>query len=88
MNGLFIRRLLIFAAYAAFIFSLQSCNTQESKLVTDSGVVAYNDSTAEYPRLVFADGQISLNDHCMVRMVKLNRKMPPIYVNGKPVGFC
>ena len=41
------------------------------------------------PRIrYFADGQVSLNDRCAVRKVRLNDKMPPLYVNGKPVGFC
>lgn len=35
-----------------------------------------------------ADGQTSLNDRCAVRKVRLNPKMPPLYVNGRPVGFC
>ncbi len=42
----------------------------------------------KYPRLRYADGQISLNDRCPVRHVKLNPKMPPVYLNGKPIGFC
>ena len=42
----------------------------------------------KFPRLRFADGQISLNDRCPVRHVKLYPKMPPVYVNGKPIGFC
>ena len=36
----------------------------------------------------FDDGQVSLNDRCAVRKVKLNPKMPPVYVNGQPIGFC
>jgi len=40
------------------------------------------------PRLRYADGQISLNDRCPVRHAKLNPKMAPVYVNGKPIGFC
>jgi len=36
----------------------------------------------------FADGLESLNDRCAVRKVRLNPKMPPVYVNGRPVGFC
>jgi hypothetical protein len=41
------------------------------------------------PRLRFRDdGQVSLNDRCAVREVKLNPKMQPAYVNGRPVGFC
>jgi hypothetical protein len=41
------------------------------------------------PRLrFFEDGQVSLNDRCPVRRVKLNPKMGAHYVNGRPVGFC
>lgn len=40
------------------------------------------------PRIQFADGLISLNDRCPVRRVPLNLRMPPVYVNGRPVGFC
>ncbi len=40
------------------------------------------------PHLRFADGQISLNDRCPVRRVPLNVRLPGLYVNGKPIGFC
>lgn len=41
------------------------------------------------PRLRFlADGQVSLNDRCPVRKVRLNPRMGASYVNGRPVGFC
>ena len=41
------------------------------------------------PHLRYFDGgDVSLNDRCAVRKDKLNPKMPPIYVNGRPVGFC
>ncbi|MFN8548239.1 MAG: hypothetical protein U0527_09840 [Candidatus Eisenbacteria bacterium] len=49
---------------------------------------AYVDSTAELSPLRFADGTVSLNDRCPVRRGHLNRRMPPVYVNGRPVGFC
>jgi len=52
------------------------------------GMGRYVNLTDSLPRLVFADGLVSLNDRCMVRQVKLNPKMPPIYVSGEPVGFC
>jgi len=42
-----------------------------------------------FPRIrYFEAGLVSINDRCAVRKVKLNPKMPPIYVNGEPVGFC
>jgi hypothetical protein len=43
---------------------------------------------AEYPHLRFADGSRTANDRCMVLQRKLNPDIPPVYVNGKPVGFC
>jgi len=49
----------------------------------------YMSETDSLPRLRFRDdGQVSLNDRCAVRQVKLNPKMQPAYVNGRPVGFC
>jgi hypothetical protein len=75
-------------AVIALFTIIIGCSQQKAELVVDTGKVAYSDSTAEFPRLVFADGQTSLNDRCMVRMAKLNRKMPPMFVNGKAVGFC
>jgi hypothetical protein len=41
------------------------------------------------PHLRYFEGQqVSVNNSCAVRHTKLNPKMPPIYVNGQPVGFC
>jgi len=58
----------------------------EKQYVVMGEYVAAQDSL---PRLRYFDGeQVSLNDRCAVRKVKLNPKMPPIYVNGQPVGFC
>jgi len=52
-------------------------------------LAAYVNPEDSLPRLRFFDGdQLSLNDRCAVRQVKLNRRMVPAYVNGRPVGFC
>ena len=40
------------------------------------------------PRLRFADSLTSVNDRCVVTHNKLNPQIRPVYVNGKPVGFC
>ena len=45
-------------------------------------------SDPEHPRLKYADSLVSLNDRCMVRMVKMNPKVRPVYVSRHPVGFC
>lgn len=50
--------------------------------------VSYVQKGDSLPRIRFADGLVSLNDRCPVRKAKLNLKMPPVYVNGRPVGFC
>lgn len=36
----------------------------------------------------YADASVSLNDRCPVRLARLNPRMDPVYVNGKPIGFC
>lgn len=42
-----------------------------------------------HPRVRTVEGTLSLNDSCMIRVGnKLSRRVPPMYVNGQPVGFC
>lgn len=41
-----------------------------------------------HPRVEYADSLISLNDRCIVRGGALNPAYKPVYVNGKPIGFC
>lgn len=48
----------------------------------------YIDEGDSLPRIEYADGSVTLNDRCMVRQVKLNPKLPPVFVNGLPIGFC
>jgi len=50
--------------------------------------VAFADTSAEFPHLLYTDGAQTLNDRCPVRRSKLNRRMPPVYVNHRPIGFC
>ncbi len=46
------------------------------------------DTSLDFSALRFEDGAVSLNDRCPVRRSRLNPKMPPVFVNGRPVGFC
>ncbi len=39
-------------------------------------------------RIRYADGTLSFNDWCPVAKRALGRSQTPIYVNGRPVGFC
>lgn len=63
-------------------------NKETSDPVFETKAAEYQDPDAEFSKLVFADGQISVNDKCPVRKAKLNRRMPAIFANGRPVGFC
>jgi hypothetical protein len=48
----------------------------------------YAEKDSLSPLRYLADGQVTLNDRCPVRLSKLNRRMEPVWVNGRPVGFC
>jgi hypothetical protein len=41
-----------------------------------------------HPKIQYADSTVSMNDHCPVRHGKLNTGYKPVYVNGRPIGFC
>ena len=61
----------------------------EPELARGAGVTYVATGDAARPRLRYPDGQLSRNDSCLVRIGnKLNYKVPPLYVNGAPVGFC
>ena len=55
----------------------------------DDGVFYLLGTNPGYARVRYLDGQVSLNESCAIRVEnKLNRKIPPVYVNGRPIGFC
>lgn len=39
-------------------------------------------------RVQYADSTISLNDICPIAIKTLGTGKMPLYVNGRPVGFC
>lgn len=42
-----------------------------------------------FSRIRYADrGLTSLNDRCPVSGTPLNAAIEPVYVNGRPIGFC
>lgn len=58
-------------------------------LVTVGGAQVYIKSDhEEFPKVLYADTTISLNDRCIVAQERLNRRVRPVYVNGAPIGFC
>lgn len=53
------------------------------------GVIYVVGADPKLPFVRYLDGQISPSNSCAVRIGnKLNRKIPPAYVNGRPIGFC
>ena len=45
--------------------------------------------TAEHSHLRYSDtGLVSLNKQCPVTGAPLSSHIEPIYVNGRPIGFC
>ena len=42
----------------------------------------------QHPRIRYEDSLVSLNDRCIVRGGTLNSIFQPVYVNGRPIGFC
>ena len=82
-----VRRAILVAA----TITLAACSgdketASEKKHVIFGELIAPADS---FPKIRYSEtGLVSLNDRCAVRKVRLNPKMPPVYVNGRPIGFC
>ena len=56
---------------------------------TQDGVFPVPVEASEFFRLRYRDGQLSSSETCMVRSAnRLNPRIPPAYVNGRPMGFC
>ena len=73
----------------ALAVALLGCGGEKDPVVLEeSDSVVFVDQAAEFSPMVWDDGRRTLNDRCMVRQAQLNLRMPPIYVNGEPVGFC
>ena len=80
--------LAVVAAIVALSCSKDADSPAESVAYAIVGeyVQAAEDS---FPQIRYFDsGLVSENDRCAVRKVKMNVKMPPVYVNGRPIGFC
>lgn len=82
------RRLPLFLAAALAAASCARAPRALPPSPDDGSPAAFVDSTAEYSPLRFGNGQVTLNDRCPVRKVKLNRRLEPMLVNGQAIGFC
>ena len=62
--------------------------TQPPQPIEETFEAALVDTSADFSHLLYANGETSLNDRCPIRRNKLNPKVRPLFVNGKPLGFC
>ena len=68
---------------------LAACSSTAPIAASGDGVFAVKGDDPDHHRLRYADGQLSRNDSCAIVLGnRLNRRIPPMYVNGSPVGFC
>ena len=57
--------------------------------MSGDGVFYVMSANAERPYVRYADGQLSQNQSCAIKLGnKLNRRVPPMFINGQPIGFC
>ena len=75
-------------AIALAALTLAACGARPAELLPPAGKADYVDASVEHPRLKFSDGSVSENEACPVTKRKLSVWFPPVYVNGKPFGFC
>lgn len=76
-------------ALCALIVAALACAAPQHAPPADDGVIRVTSGDPERPLLRYRDGQLSENTSCMIRLDNpLNPKVPPMYVNGRPLGFC
>ena len=73
-----------------FVMCLWGCSKTKEQGSSVEALLpaAYTDTTLEFPKLRFTNATVSLNDRCPVRKAKLNQRLAPLFVNGRPIGFC
>lgn len=90
------RHIFLFVCVAA----LSGCGRKEIVMVSTNHPAAYvnADGSGEtpkidtlvnrFPHMKMADGKITINDRCPVTKAPLNLRLPVLYVNSQPLGFC
>ena len=69
--------------------SLAEPMARPPRVLSDAGSFYVQGDDAAHPRVRYPDGQVALNDSCAILLGnKLSRRIPPMYVNGQPIGFC
>lgn len=83
------RRVQVMVLVAGIGITLLAACSKKDKAAEYMALGEFVEAQDSFPRVRYFDTDlVSINDRCAVRKVKLNPKMPPVYVNGRPVGFC
>ena len=83
------RSFILLILFAACSEPVPTLEVIEVPLLDAEGIFQVAGTDPERPRLRYRDGQISRNDTCAIKLKnKLNPAIPPMYVNGAPIGFC
>ena len=72
------------ARWAALVFGLAASLAAAASLAQ----VVVPTKDPQHPRIRYEDSLLSLNNQCIVRGGTLNPIFRPVYVNGRPIGFC
>ena len=48
----------------------------------------YDSTLYAFPHLLMSGAELTVNNRCPVRRVRLNARVQPLFVNSRPVGFC
>lgn len=70
------------------LIGMGGCGNKNKKEIAQEPLGEYAGADVPFPRIQYFDGTISVNDRCAVSREKLHLRVPPVYVNGLPVGFC
>ena len=66
-----------------------ACTGETSSMSSLAPLGEYVTPDAEYSPVQYWDrGEISLNEYCPVTGSPLSTEIEPLYVNGRPIGFC
>ena len=77
-----------FAPLVGLAALLVACSGRPTEVLPSLPTPTLAENPTDHPKLAFADGSQSANDRCPVTKRKLSVWFPPIYVNGKAIGFC
>lgn len=77
-----------FALICCALFAVGCGEVRETEVMAYTAYPVKVDTSAHHSKIRFPDGQLSVNDSCIVTGKRLNIRLPAQYVNGRPIGFC